>query len=229
MYKCFCFKGPKQSTKTSGFLNTHVESVLCELLHLSLQNLPCESKVGEGPREWWPVHTAPGCAGYRAPNHSTALPSVQSDKVKHLSTALWVQFKVIISRIDQRKLTQVPNEGGSVQHWVTFPLWVAFSAQWKLAIKNRSRPTKKLLRVKTSATMDHCQLSLDTANSPPASTAPGPGPANLTVRDDRHSIPLMTFHFSLWSRCKNRNESLLFYIQNSRLQKFNFLLVFYLS
>ena len=69
----------------------------------------------------------------------------------------------------------------------TFLLWVTFSAQWKLAVKKKSTPTKRLLRVKTSATMDHCQLSLDTANSPPARTAPGPGPANLTVREERPS------------------------------------------
>ena len=53
------------------------------------------------------------------------------------------------------------------------------SEEWKVAVKEKSRPTKRLLRVKTSATMDHCQLSLDTANTPPASTAPGPGPHNL--------------------------------------------------
>ena len=75
-----------------------------------------------------------------------------------------------------------PNEGRSVPRWVTFLLWVVLSARWKLAVKKKSRPTKRLLRVKTSATTDHCQLSLDTANSPPARTAPGPGPANLTVR-----------------------------------------------
>lgn len=83
--------------------------------------------------------------------------------------------------IDQRKLTQVSNEG--VLYRVTFTLWVAFSAQWKLAVKKKSRPTKRLLRAKTSATMDHCQLSLDTANSPPVRTAPGPGPDNLTMRE----------------------------------------------
>lgn len=47
---------------------------------------------------------------------------------------------------------------------------------------------KKLLRAKTSATTDHCQFSLETANSPPASTAPGPGPANLRVAEDRCSL-----------------------------------------
>lgn len=99
----------------------------------------------------------------------------------------------MISRVDQRKVTQVSSEGGGVLHRVTFLLWVAFSAQWKLAVKNRSRPTKRLLRVKTSATMDHCQPSLDTANSPPARTAPGPGPASLTVTEHTDSVSLGSF------------------------------------
>lgn len=84
-----------------------------------------------------------------------------------------------------------------VLHRVTFLLWVVFSAQWKLAVKKNSRPTKRLLRVKTSATMDHCQLSLDTANSPPASTAPGPGPVNLTVREEGTSFLYTTLERSV--------------------------------
>lgn len=79
---------------------------------------------------------------------------------------------------------------GRLSECVTLLLCVAFSAQWKEAVKTKSRPTKRLLRVKTSATMDHCQLSLETANSPPARTAPGPGPANLTMREDRQSTRL---------------------------------------
>lgn len=71
---------------------------------------------------------------------------------------------------------------------LTFLRWPAFLARWKLAVRRRSTPTKRLLRVKTSATTDHCQLSLDTANSPPASMAPGPGPANLTVTEKRCSF-----------------------------------------
>lgn len=54
------------------------------------------------------------------------------------------------------------------------------------------RLTKRLLRAKTSATTDHCQLSLDTANSPPASMAPGPGPAELTVTEEGCSFSLTT-------------------------------------
>lgn len=165
-----------------------------------LKNSPCESTVGEGPREWWPAHTEPKCAGWRAPNHSKAPPSVQSEKDKWLSTVPWVQFRVILLRNHKRKLPQVINEGK-----LTFPLWMAFSAQWKLTDKKKSRPMKRLLRVKTSATMDHCQLSLDTANSPPASTAPGPDPANLTARKGRHSLYLITLYYPLWSHCKNQN------------------------
>lgn len=81
-------------------------------------------------------------------------------------------------------------EGVDVSRWVTFFLCEAFSAQWKLVVNKKSRPTKRLLRVNTSATMDHCQLSLDTANSPPASTAPGPGLANLIVKEK-----ISAFHF----------------------------------
>lgn len=71
------------------------------------------------------------------------------------------------------------------QSFCTFLLCMAFSAQLKLAVRKKRRPTKTLLRVKTSATMAHCQLSLDTANRTPPSTAPGPGPANLTVQMNR--------------------------------------------
>lgn len=70
-------------------------------------------------------------------------------------------------------------EGVCAEGWVTFLLWGALSAQWKLVVREKRSPTKRLLREKTSATTDHCQLSLDTANTPPASTAPGPGPASL--------------------------------------------------
>ena len=65
------------------------------------------------------------------------------------------------------------------ERWITLLLRGALSAPWKQAVRENRRPTKKLLREKTSATMDHCQLSRDTANTPPASTAPGPGPDNL--------------------------------------------------
>ena len=75
---------------------------------------------------------------------------------------------------------------------VTFDLFLASWAQWKLAMEKKSRPTKRLLRVKTSATMDHCQLSLDTAKRPPVSTAPGPGPANLRVTERRPTLLYMT-------------------------------------
>lgn len=91
--------------------------------------------------------------------------------------------------------TQGPDEGESLPRWVTFLLWVVSSARWKLEVKKNSRPTKRLLRVKTSATMDHCQLSLETANSPPASTAPGPGPVNL--REERPSLLYATLERSV--------------------------------
>lgn len=42
------------------------------------ERLPLEHKAGAGPREWWPAHTEPGCAGYRAPSHSTTPPNEQS-------------------------------------------------------------------------------------------------------------------------------------------------------
>lgn len=86
---------------------------------------------------------------------------------------------IIISSSAQRK--QTAEEEMSA---LTFLLWPADLARWKLAVRRRMRLTNRLLRVKTSATTDHCQLSLDTANSPPASTAPGPGPAKLTVAEE---------------------------------------------
>lgn len=69
---------------------------------------------------------------------------------------------------------------------VTLILCSALSAQWKEAVKTRRSPTNKLFRAKTSATMDHCQLSLEAANSPPARTAPGPGPVSLTMTEDQN-------------------------------------------
>lgn len=122
----------------------------------------------------------------------------------------------MISRVDQRKVTQVSSEGGGVLHRVTFLLWVAFSAQWKLAVKNRSRPTKRLLRVKTSATMDHCQPSLDTANSPPARTAPGPGPDSLTATEGTGSDSFgFIFHRGVAAIIWTESESLKRYSQRN--------------
>lgn len=92
-------------------------------------------------------------------------------------TEQWGEL-LVISLSVQRKWR--PEEEVSA---LTFLLWPALLARWKLAVRRRSTPTKRLLRVKTSATTDHCQLSLDTANSPPDSMAPGPGPANLTVTE----------------------------------------------
>ncbi|TNN42234.1 hypothetical protein EYF80_047574 [Liparis tanakae] len=87
----------------------------------------------------------------------------------------------------------------------TFCLLVAFSARWKPAVAKKSRPTKRLLRANTSATTDHCQLSLDTAKSPPASIAPGPGPANLTGRGDAWYIILIRRPVIIFSSPSDEN------------------------
>lgn len=154
-----------------------------------LVGLPCDSRVGEGPKEQWPVCTAPLCVGYTGPSRSITLPNVLSDKDKQSSA---VKCSKINLKFSWHKASKEWRQGRSrspesckgmdVSRLVTFFLCEAFSAQWKLVVNKKSRPTKRLLRVNTSATMDHCQLSLDTANSPPASTAPGPGPANLKVK-----------------------------------------------
>lgn len=136
------------------------------------RNSPHESKVGEGPRGRRPRRTAPVCAGCTAPKHSTALPSAQPGQVGIIFTAVRVKRCAYL-------------RGERVCCRVTLILCSALSAQWKEAAKTRSRPTKRLLRAKTSATMDHCQLSLQAANSPPARTAPGPGPVSLTVAEDK--------------------------------------------
>lgn len=94
---------------------------------------------------------------------------------------------IIISLSVQRKQTAEGEMAG-----LTFLRWPAFLARWKLAVRRRIRLTKRLLRVKTSATTDHCQLSLDTANNPPASMAPGPGPAKLTVTEKECSFSITT-------------------------------------
>lgn len=66
---------------------------------------------------------------------------------------------------------------------ITLLLSLALLAQWKQAASAKISPTKTLLREKTSATTDHCQVSRDTANAPPASTAPGPVPTSLGWRE----------------------------------------------
>lgn len=81
--------------------------------------------------------------------------------------------------------TMCTSVGEAEASRVTLILCWALSAQWKEAVKTRSRPMKRLLSAKTSATTDHCQLSLEAANRPPARTAPGPGPVSLTGTEDR--------------------------------------------
>lgn len=62
---------------------------------------------------------------------------------------------------------------------ITLFFWSTVSVLWKLAEREKRKPTNRLLSEKTSATSDHCHTSLDRAKLPPASTAPGPGPAIL--------------------------------------------------
>lgn len=71
---------------------------------------------------------------------------------------------------------------------ITFFFWSTVSALWKQAEREKRNPTKRLLSEKTSATSDHRHTSLDRAKLPPASTAPGPGPAILREGTHFHSV-----------------------------------------
>lgn len=144
-------------------IKTHLGAkILCTCYSLR------KCRVGAEPREWWRAHTQPECAGYTDSIHSTAPPTEQTEKMtKWVMT--YTNLKHCIAEISL----------------ITFFFWSTVSALWKQTEREKIIPTNRLFSEKTSATSDHCHTSLDTAKLPPASTAPGPGPAIL--REGAHS------------------------------------------